>query len=310
MNQSQHFKPMKQIVKVNLTKFLKECSVSEYIQSYTDIRDGLLDYMKLVQIKLKLSENTYYVAVWYLDRCQQIVEGNQTALVCLWVASKAIEFDKYIPFLSKLIELGDIDISSEQVKKIEFQILKKLDWNLQTCTIYDQVQAILSIGILYPTDCIKQKDDLNLIGIETKLYLENQFKKYYPKVISHLIRNIDIFKNPTRIVVLAIILYLRKLQEITPIFPKQLQVFIDQNQIPILLEVFEQLCIKYDKQFSLMRQKKCISIVTQPTLLQCKSQPPPTREAKEQREPLSMITNTKLKVVHQKHQMQPLRKRL
>ena len=68
-------------------------------------REELIDFLYHSVITLHLNDQTFHLAVHFMDRCQQLMETNNqklVALLCLMTSAKMIEDDSHIPGMLKL----------------------------------------------------------------------------------------------------------------------------------------------------------------------------------------------------------------
>ncbi|CAD8137460.1 unnamed protein product [Paramecium pentaurelia] len=132
---------------------------------YQKQRLSLIDYMIEWSEKLKLSMNSLFLAVQFLDYfvSQKKVDPVQYRLygaTCLMLAAKSIELDERIPFISKLRRYTYLPYATLDFRRCECQIIKQLNWNLQCTTLIDWAEAVISLGIVYQQDELAQSENI------------------------------------------------------------------------------------------------------------------------------------------------------
>ncbi len=104
------------------------------------MRAYLIDWLTELHIKFKLWPETIYVCVGIIDKLLMTdadfkKKDLQTlGLTALHIAGKYEEI--YPPELKNLLRVTDNAVSKEQVLKLEFRILQKLDFNLTFPSIF------------------------------------------------------------------------------------------------------------------------------------------------------------------------------
>lgn len=129
-------------------RYLRSCEVRympnpAYLTKQQDINEGmrsiLVDWLVEVSGEYKMTTQTLYLAVNYIDRflsCMS-VSRNKLQLVgtcCMYVASKFEEI--YPPDLAEFVFITDDTYSKGQVIRMEALLLKALEFNLLAPTAY------------------------------------------------------------------------------------------------------------------------------------------------------------------------------
>ena len=70
----------------------------------------------------------------------------------LILTAKSVELDERIPFISKLKRYSGLVNRTEEFTKAEQAFIKAFDWNLQCCTLVDQIELYLAMGIVNSHD--------------------------------------------------------------------------------------------------------------------------------------------------------------
>ncbi|CAD8059336.1 unnamed protein product [Paramecium sonneborni] len=274
-------------------------------------RQELIDFVYQTKQSLQLTDQTFYLTIHYLDRCQHLLQFHNPKLIsllCLMVSSKMIEDDSHIPGMSKLSKASDLNLNKNEYKQAECLVLKTLNWKLKVNTLYEQVQSLLCTGVVYSTDSNDGIMDNNMIN-----FVCCKMLKDHTKIVNQVNKIPCLMQVNTKILAIAIILYMRKQCRLHPLYPHQLQVLVEENQNQLLIDTYGQLNNLLQNN-SLSNTKSVSRALSPVTLSSCKSMPPVTRIQQNQRMPLNIITNhqtcIKPKLIRSKHQEQdfnPLR---
>ncbi|KAM3139825.1 hypothetical protein pb186bvf_008067 [Paramecium bursaria] len=157
---------------------------------YVKQRPSLVEYMIEWSEKLKLSNNSLFLAVQFLDNflAAKKVDPVQYKLygaTALMLAAKSIELDERIPFISKLRRFTYLPYGTSDFRKCECQLIKHFGWKLQGTTIIDWIESALSLGVVNEqeeivAEVLKEKNT-NIQRANTtesiKEHIENIFKK-------------------------------------------------------------------------------------------------------------------------------------
>ncbi|CAD8144306.1 unnamed protein product [Paramecium pentaurelia] len=269
-------------------------------------REELIDFLYQTKQNLQLTDQTVHLAIHYLDRCQKLLQNHNPKLIsllCLMVSSKMIEDDLHIPGMSKLSKVSDQNLNKNEYKQAECLVLKTLNWKLKVNTLYEQVQSLLCIGVVFSTDSNDGIMDSNIINFVCCKMLKDHSKIVYQVNKIHQLMQIN-----TKILAMAIILYMRKQCRLHPL-PHQLQGLLEENQNLLLIDTYGQLNNLLQNN-SLSNTKSVSRALSPITLSTCKSMPPVTRVTQNLRMPLNIITNNhnciKPKLIKSKHQEQDL----
>lgn len=161
-----------------------------------------IDWMVAIQDKLKLLNETLYLAINLLDRVLSVKQVYSTQLqilscACLLVASKYEEI--YCPEIRDFILLSENNFSKEELKQYEYHVLSSVEFNLNHVSgleylrrfnfirKYDYQNLTCSfLGIEYKEfyiDCLKQemniKENSNTPEYQSKL--NNLFERKHDK---------------------------------------------------------------------------------------------------------------------------------
>ncbi|CAD8056339.1 unnamed protein product [Paramecium sonneborni] len=274
-------------------------------------RDELIEFVYQTKQSLQLTDQTFHLTIHYLDRCQHLLQCNNPKLIsllCLMVSSKMIEDDSHIPGMSKLSKASDLNLNKNEYKQAECLVLKTLNWKLRVNTLYEQVQSLLCTGVVYSTDSNDGIMDNNMIN-----FVCCKMLKDHTKIVYQVNKIPQLMQVNTKILAIAVILYMRKQCRLHPLYPHQLQVLVEENQNQLLIDTYGQLNNLLQNN-SLSNTKSVSRALSPITISSCKSMPPVTRIQQNQRMPLTIITNhqtcIKPKLIRSKHQEQdfnPLR---
>ncbi|CAK58537.1 unnamed protein product (macronuclear) [Paramecium tetraurelia] len=269
-------------------------------------REELIDFLFQTKQRLQLTDQTFHLAIYYLDRCQHLLQfQNQKliSLLCLMVSSKMIEDDTHIPGMSKLSKASDLNLNKNEYKQAECLVLKTLNWKLKVSTLYEQVQSLLCIGVVFSTDTNDGILDNNIIN-----FVCCKMLKDHSKIAYQVTKIPQLMQINTKILAMAIVLYMRKQCRLHPL-PHQLQAQLEENQNQLLIDTYGQLNNLLQNN-SLSNTKSVSRALSPNTLTTCKSMPPVTRVTQNARMPLNIITNhqicVKPKLIRSKHQEQDL----
>ncbi|CAK88267.1 unnamed protein product (macronuclear) [Paramecium tetraurelia] len=269
-------------------------------------REELIDFLFQTKQSLQLTDQTVHLAIHYLDRCQHLLQSQNPKLIslmCLMASSKMIEDDAHIPGMSKLSKASDLNLNKNEYKQAECLVLKTLNWKLKVNTLYDQVQSLLSLGVFFSTDSHDGIMDYNMIN-----FICCKMLKDHSKIVYQVNKIPQLMQINTKILAMAIILYMRKQCHLHPL-PHQLQGLLEEDQNQLLIDTYGQLNNLLQNN-SLSNTKSVSRALSPVTLSTCKSMPPVTRVTQNARMPLNIITNhqtfIKPKLIKSKHQEQDL----
>ena len=152
------------------------------------MRAILLDWMTEVCAELALKRETLYLAVSYVDRLlstKQNVGKDEFQLVGLATMSIAAEIEEiYPPSLSDWAKTAENGYNTLQIKKMQVQIFKHLEWKLLPGTPYNFLSWLMNEWdnfIEFHFGCVQcnNLDDLNeLLGDEKKKQTELFEKRF------------------------------------------------------------------------------------------------------------------------------------
>lgn len=114
------------------------------------MRAYLIDWLTELHLKFKLWPETLYVCVGIIDKfLLKEKDFKKKDLQCLGVTSLHIagKYEEiYPPELKHLIRVTDNAITKDQVLKLEFTMLQKLDFNLTFPSIYRFMERFARIA--------------------------------------------------------------------------------------------------------------------------------------------------------------------
>ena len=109
----------------------------EYMNQQQDLnahfRAILIDWLVEVHHKFKFKEETLYQTIWIIDTYLSLETVLKTKFQLVGTAALMIsckENEIYYPRVGNLIEIVDIDYTKEELIKMEYDILKKLQFNI------------------------------------------------------------------------------------------------------------------------------------------------------------------------------------
>eukprot|EP01066_Platyproteum_vivax_P006868 Platyproteum_vivax@DN2542_c0_g1_i1.p1 len=121
------------------------------------MRAILVDWMVEVHHRFKLSQETLFLAVNYLDRFLAVKQMNRNRLqlagvTCLWIASKFQ--DIYQPELKDFEFVTDKACTSKEMLEMEVSVLETLDFNLVVPTAACFLQRHMQIAGVEPNSFV------------------------------------------------------------------------------------------------------------------------------------------------------------
>ena len=129
---------------------------------YLSLRKNAVVLLKNITSSFSLCDRTFHLSVLLLDRIYSKInsfkEINFISVFCLILATKFTDDDSA---KASLLEKTYAHSLSSNYKSDEIYILKLLDYNLSTPTVYDILSYMLSIGIVSKNElsCSKQTAD-------------------------------------------------------------------------------------------------------------------------------------------------------
>lgn len=146
------------------------------------MRSVLLEWMREVIEAYTLENETFYLAVDYLDRYLSVVEDVQIhsfqslGTTCLFVASKLNEI--YPPKADSLANVTDGASSIPEILLHEAHILLKLNWQIQPITVYSWLKLFLQISRSHKNNASKNQVDEYQGPLTRYRYLQSFERSY------------------------------------------------------------------------------------------------------------------------------------
>jgi hypothetical protein len=140
-------------------------------------RRVLVDWMCEAGDEFGLHISTMHVAVMYLDRLlhKVVVARNELQLVaiaCILIAAKYEEIEEVVPTLSDMNRHAQWAFSADAIQKMEFEVLRKLNWCLGTFTPLHFASYYTSKGVLFLTDTMSGRSLAQKVPKYMKRYIE------------------------------------------------------------------------------------------------------------------------------------------
>lgn len=160
-------------------KFSKELFPKKVNDSYFSKRNHILSYLQDTGLDLDYSDAIFYLALLYVDHIYKLPkylsliendnfskkENDLIITACLLLAAKFAENNIFEP------DLGNFESSNKKyilnqndLLKMEMQILKDLNYNLNYYTAYDYLMLLMNNGFIFEKE-IKNGDEANIHDI-------------------------------------------------------------------------------------------------------------------------------------------------
>lgn len=114
------------------------------------MRAYLVDWLSELHLKFKLWQETLYVAIGIIDKFLHLESDfKKKDLQCLGITAMHIagKYEEiYPPELKHLLKVTDHAVTKEQVLKLEFRILQKLDFNLTFPSVFRFLERFARIA--------------------------------------------------------------------------------------------------------------------------------------------------------------------
>lgn len=125
--------------------------------SYLRLRRMLIDWLKIIKDRFRLSNSTFHIAIRYMDFILSQKEYHESkfqliALSSLIIAAKYDELDINIPFPEDFTRIAKLPFHNYVIAQCEMLLLEILKWKLKIATSYNIAYCLLSQGILFDTD--------------------------------------------------------------------------------------------------------------------------------------------------------------
>ena len=119
-------------------------------------RDELHKILKSSIKKLKFDTNTFHLATYYLDITllnNPDIKIDLAAITCLYIAAKFFEINPYYEYFNDYRNFNKVfPYSGSEMRQLEIQLVKFLNYNLKIYTPYDYLKLFFSYGILFSDD--------------------------------------------------------------------------------------------------------------------------------------------------------------
>eukprot|EP00946_MAST-07B_sp_MAST-7B-sp1_P004247 g4247.t1 len=140
-------------------------------------RRVLVDWMCEAGDEFGLHISTMHVAVMYLDRLLHAVSVNRNelqlvAIACILIAAKYEEVEEVVPTLSEMNRHAQWAFSADAIQRMEFEVLRKLDWCLGTFTPLHFASYFMSKGVLFEADSMQGRSLAQKVPKYMKRYIE------------------------------------------------------------------------------------------------------------------------------------------
>ena len=140
-------------------------------------RRVLVDWMCEAGDEFGLHISTMHVAVMYLDRLLHAVSVNRNelqlvAIACILIAAKYEEVEEVVPTLSEMNRHAQWAFSAEAIQRMEFEVLRKLNWCLGTFTPLHFASYFMSKGVLFEADTMQGRSLAQKVPKYMKRYIE------------------------------------------------------------------------------------------------------------------------------------------
>lgn len=124
---------------------------------YVSFRLMLIDWIKTLKNRFRLSDSTFHIAIKYMDYILSQKEYHNSkyqliGLSCLILAAKYDELDMNIPFPEDFARIARLPYRNYVIPQCETLLLEMLDWNLKISTVYSIGRCLLSQGVLFDDD--------------------------------------------------------------------------------------------------------------------------------------------------------------
>lgn len=158
---------------------------------YLEHRGLLVDWLKIMKSRFRLSDNTFHIAIKYMDHILSLKEYHQSkyqliALTCLILASKYDELDVNIPFPEDFARIAKLPFHNYVIAQCEMLVLDILNWKLKVSTTYSIGNCLLSQGVLFDNDNIDDAPKIERAALITKVVeflIEHSLRSTFVKLL-------------------------------------------------------------------------------------------------------------------------------
>lgn len=148
----------------------KNCHIKLLNLKYFSYRHLMLSYLQEISLDLDYSDAVFYLALEYLDCLFQkekyqsfssFDNSKEIDLIitsCLLLAAKYYENDILEPELTEFESSNKrFYLKMDDIKKAEVQVLKDLEYNLSSFSVYDYLMILLNNGFIFEKEINKSE---------------------------------------------------------------------------------------------------------------------------------------------------------